>query len=435
MFRALQPFAPTDDALAALAASMAPASPAADEDPAGDNPDVPAGYTYLGQFVDHDITFDAASVLERQNDPDALVSYRTPRYDLDCVYGGGRVQTPFLYDEDDPVKLLVGKNTSNIHEPEDLPRNQQGRALIGDPRNDVHVIVAQLHLAFIHFHNAVVDHLRDQFFPDEELADEARRITTWHYQWIVVHDFLRRLVGDDVLGQVLVKDKHGGGVTAKLRFYSWRNEPYMPVEFSAAAYRFGHSMVRAAYKLNDQLDVIPVFSPALTPNPLQQLGGFRPLPKKWKIDWSKFFVIGGSTPQHSRKIDTKISGPLHELPASLDVPRRSLALLNLLRGRAVELPSGQAVAAAMGTTRPDADLGLEGETPLYFYLLRESEVVGAGTKLGPTGGRIVAEVLVGLLKGDPSSYLRRSPAWTPELPSETSGEFTMPDLLRFSGVT
>src|SRR5205085_6969658 len=138
---------------------------------------------------------------------------------------------------------------------------------------------------------------------------------------------------------------------------------------------------------------IPVFSPALAPNPLQHLGLFRPLPKTWTLDWKKFFAIGGSAPQLSRRIDTSISSPLHQLPVSVDGQRRSLALLNLMRGRALELPSGQAVAAAMGTSRPDAELRLDGATPLYFYFLREAEVVAEGRHLGPTAGRIVAEVL------------------------------------------
>ncbi len=433
MFRSLEPFAPTDDVLKGLATSMAPTA-AVDASPAGDNPDIPAAYTYLGQFVDHDITFDPVSALERRNDPDALTNVRTPRFDLDCLYGGGRQQMPFLYDEEDPAKLLVGRNTASIQEPEDLPRNQQGRALIGDPRNDVHVIVSQLHLALIRFHNAVVDRLRSTFTPESEVVDEARRLTCWHYQWVVVHDFLKRLVGPEVLSEVLVKDKRTKGWKADLRFYAWRNTPFMPVEFSGAAYRFGHSMVRDGYKLNEELDVIPVFSPALTPNPLQQLGGFRPLPKRWKVDWSMFFVVSGSTPQPSRLIDTTLAGPLHQLPVGVDKPRRSLALLNLLRGRALQLPSGQAVAAAMGTSRPDSDLGLEGEAPLWYYLLRESEVVAQGRRLGPTSARIVAEVLLGLLKGDPSSFLRKAPAWVPELPSENPGEFTMVDILRFAGV-
>jgi hypothetical protein len=433
LFRRLTPFTPPDQQLAQVAASMK--GPAASEtDPAGDNPDIPAGYTYFGQFVDHDITFDAVSVLERANDPDALTTFRTPRFDLDSLYGGGVKQSPYLYDQEDEVKLLVGANTASIHEPVDVPRNQQGRALIGDPRNDVHVMLAQMHLAFIRFHNAIVDHLRNQFFPESELVDEARRLTCWHYQWIVVHDFLRRLVGPDVLDEVLVKDKRTKGWKVDLRFYTWRNAPFMPVEFSGAAFRFGHSMVRSSYKLNAELELIPVFSPALTPNPLQHLGGFRPLPKKWTIDWKMFFRIGSSKPQLSRRIDTKVAGPLHQLPTTIDQPRRSLPLLNLLRGKALQLPSGQAVAAAMGTSRPNNELGFDGDAPLYFYLLRESEVVNQGRRLGPTGGRIVAEVLLGMLKGDSSSWLRKAPAWVPELPSAKAGEFTMADLLKFSGV-
>ncbi|MGH9263334.1 MAG: peroxidase family protein, partial [Acidimicrobiales bacterium] len=130
--------------------------------PAGDNPDIPSGYTYLGQFVDHDITFDPVSSLDRLHDPDALTTYRTPRFDLDSVYGRGQADSPYLYDAEDPASMLIGRNTSGEHEPVDLPRNQQGRALIGDPRNDVHFIVSQLHLAFLRFHNSVVDHLRFQ---------------------------------------------------------------------------------------------------------------------------------------------------------------------------------------------------------------------------------------------------------------------------------
>ncbi|MFN2607506.1 MAG: heme peroxidase family protein [Acidimicrobiales bacterium] len=438
MFRTLPPLAPPDDVLAALADTMAdePTLPgqAPVPFPANDNPDIPAGYTYLGQFVDHDLTFDPVSSLERQNDPDALTDFRTPRFDLDSLYGRGPLDSPYLYDNDDTTKLLVGENTDPKFEPVDLPRNRQGRALIGDPRNDIHFILSQLHLAFIRFHNACVDHLRMQFFPVDQLFEEARRLTRWHYQWVVVHDFLRHLVGDDMLGSVLVADPVTKGVRADLRFFHWRSQPFMPVEFTAAAYRFGHSMVRAAYRLNATLDPLPVLSPSRSPNPLQHLGGFRFLPKTWTIDWSLFYPVGASTPQPSRRLDTHLSAALRQLPDDVDADRRSLGLLNMLRGRALGLPSGQAVAAAMGTSVPDASLHLDGEAPLWFYLLRESEVVAEGRHLGPTTGRIVAEVILGLLAGDPSSYLRMAPAWTPELPSATPGDFTIVDLLQFAGV-
>jgi hypothetical protein len=428
MFRELPPFAPTDAALKKLADSMAD-TPGAD----GDNPDIDSGYTYLGQFVDHDITFDPVSSLDRINDPDALNTFRTPRFDLDCLYGRGQADSPYLYDQEDPASLLVGRNTSREDEPVDLPRNQQGRALIGDPRNDVHFIVSQLHLAFIRFHNAVVDHLRFQVEP-AALFEEARRVVTWHYQWVVVHDYLLRLVGPDIHGEVWVTSPRSGKARANLSFFSWRSRPFVPVEFSAAAYRFGHSMVRGDYRINDTLEILPILTDIRVANRLQHLGGFRTLPKNWTVQWKHLFSTGDGTPQLARRIDTRLAEPLRKLPPLVDNARRSLGLLNMMRGRALQLPSGQAVAGAMGTAVDDAQLRLKGETPLWFYLLREAEVLSDGRRLGPTGGRIVAEVLVGLLKGDPSSFLRQQPAWRPELPSAEPGHFTMVDLLRFARV-
>jgi hypothetical protein len=428
MFRELPPFAPTDAALKKLADSMTDVAGAD-----GDNPDIDSGYTYLGQFVDHDITFDPVSSLDRVNDPDALNTFRTPRFDLDCLYGRGQADSPYLYDQEDPASLLVGRNTSREDEPIDLPRNQQGRALIGDPRNDVHFIVSQLHLAFIRFHNAVVDHLRFQVEP-AALFEEARRVVTWHYQWVVVHDFLVRLVGPDLLGEVLVTAPRSGKARAVLAYFTWRTRPFVPVEFSAAAYRFGHSMVRGDYRINDTLEVLPILTDIRVANRLQHLGGFRSLPKDWSVQWKHLFTTGEGPPQPSRRIDTRLAEPLRKLPPLVDRDRRSLGLLNMMRGRALQLPSGQAVAGAMGTAVDDAQLRLTGETPLWFYLLREAEVLSGGRRLGPTGGRIVAEVLVGLLKGDPSSFLRQQPAWRPELPSAEPGHFTMVDLLRFANV-
>jgi len=156
------------------------------------------------------------------------------------------------------------------------------------------------------------------------------------------------------------------------------------------------------------------------------LGGFRALPKGWTVQWKHFFPLDGATPQLSRRLDTRLAEPLRKLPPAIDDARRSLGLLNMMRGRSLQLPSGQAVAAAMGTAVPDKKLGLVGETPLWFYLLREHEILGQGRRLGPTGGRIVAEVLVGLLKGDPSSFLRQEPAWHPELPAASKGPSPWP---------
>ncbi len=448
LFREPQPLDPGQAAIDALARHVKERSSAT----SGDNTKIPAGYTYLGQFVDHDITFDPTSSLEKQNDPDALVDFRTPRFDLDCLYGSGPDDDPFMYEWSSPsnrgVKLLVGRNPNNGQfDIADLPRNQQGRALIGDPRNDENIIVSQLQLLFIRFHNKVVDRTRrNQRLQGAALFREAQRITRWHYQWIVVHDFLERIVGKETAVAILKPASGSTPAQTDLRFFNPKNDPFMPVEFSGAAYRYGHSQVRAAYDLNDVVVDVPIFVAADRPGPLEHLGGFRRLPAAWTIDWSLFFkTSAGANPQLSRKIDARVAAPLLKLPG-LPGDRPSLPRLNLMRGRALGLPSGQDVAAAMGAPPLTADqLGLgqidlppegvaalEQATPLWFYLLREAAVLGRGERLGMVGGRIVAEVLVGLLQGDPQSYLRRKPTWSPILPSSREGDFTMADLVKFT---
>src|SRR6266545_225547 len=154
MVRNLPALLPPDDALDALARAMVEPEPKEEEDvSAGDNPDIPAGFTYFGQFVDHDLTFDPTSKLQRDNDPDALVDFRTPRFDLDALYGRGPDDQPFLY-EDDGIRVLIGKNAAGEN---DLPRNAKARALLGDARNDENLIVSGLALGVLKFHNRVVD--------------------------------------------------------------------------------------------------------------------------------------------------------------------------------------------------------------------------------------------------------------------------------------
>jgi hypothetical protein len=437
MFRNLPALDPGIDAINALVKLMKDAS----EAPSGDNAKIPAGYTYFGQFVDHDITFDPLSILQKTNDPDALVDFRTPRFDLDSLYGGGPADAPYLYDSQSPsnrgVKLLVGHNDEGAgFERDDLQRNQQGRALTGDPRNDENLIVSQLQLLFIRFHAKVVDRVRKATkLEGAELFAEAQQQVRWHYQWIVTHDFLERIAGKPAADAAF----------AGRQFFTWVNEPYMPVEFSGAAYRFGHSMVRPQYDLNGDIVGIPLFADADKPGPLEHLGGFRRLPALWSVDWSFFFKTASRKPQLSRKIDTRLSAPLFKLPIGVDTGRHALAQLNLRRGRALGLPSGQDVAGAMSMTPLGADeLGLnaidlpaagkaklKAATPLWYYILREAEV-GGGESLGPVGGRIVAEVLVGLLQGDPLSYIRQRPSWKPELPGAKAGDFTMADLVKFT---
>jgi hypothetical protein len=412
--------------------------------PSSDNVAIPAGFTYLGQFIDHDITYDPTSKLQRDNDPAALVNFRTPRFDLDSLYGSGPLDQPFLYEWKDTsnrgVKLLVGH-----HGHPDLPRNQQGRALIGDARNDENLIVSQLHLLFIRFHNKVVDLLRGgpPALEGPELFEAAQRAVRWHYQWIVMHDFLERIVGKDVARSVLRPGADGRPPSVERRFYAWEDEPTIPVEFSGAAFRFGHSMVRSTYLLQTGEAAVPIFAAADADKDAAHLGGFRRLPASLAIEWDRFFFEKEEPDftNSSLRIDNRLSSALFSLPPDGGV----LPLLNLQRGVALGLPAGQDVAHAMGEDplRPE-ELGLDAKvpevireqllraTPLWYYVVCEAGKRGdGGCHLGAVGGRIVAEVLAGLLEADPNSYLRQWPAWRPDLGAQ-DGEFTMLDLVRLA---
>ena len=216
------------------------------------------------------------------------------------------------------------------------------------------MIVSQLHLLFLKFHNKVVDVVRGQFpeLGPDDLFIEAQRVTRWHYQWLVVRDFLRRIVGDDLVRNILVDSDYraGGGAKGRRReinllFYDWQREPFMPVEFSVAAYRFGHSMIRSDYRLNTRTTKeIPIFT---DDDAKADLRGFRPLPRGFSIDWSFFVEVGDARSlQHARKIDTKLALPLATVPGTGSP--NALAERNLRRGFALKLPTGERVAQAMG---------------------------------------------------------------------------------------
>ena len=227
-----------------------------------ENPGVPAGYTYLGQFIDHDITFDPASSLQKQNDVDGLVDYRTPRLDLDSLYGRGPEDQPYMYFNDGKSvadKFRLGRDLkfgSKQSPTKDLPRFEDdfnkgaARALIGDKRNDENVIVSQLHGVMLQFHNRLTDEMSNDSF------EEVQRQVRWHYQWIVVNDFLVKICGKEMIHSILPHlAKKNGSIfddKPKLNFYKPQQQAYMPIEFAAAAYRFGHSMVRPIYRLNKE---------------------------------------------------------------------------------------------------------------------------------------------------------------------------------------
>ena len=393
-----------------------------------DNLDIPAGFVFLGQFIDHDITFDPTSSLERQNDPEAIQNFRTPLLELDSVYGSGPNASPHFY-EKDKATLLIDRAA-----PRDLPRNSIGTALIGDPRNDENVLISQLHLAFLKFHNAVVKAGHD--------FESAQQLVRWHYQWIVLHDFMPKMVGQELVDEVYTGDCYKTG----RKFYNWRNEPFIPVEFAVAAYRFGHTQIPGRLKVNDQFRVnggfeVPLFdaNEIGDADPDDLSGGARA--DRRFVDWKYLFATGNGAHQPSKQIDTVLSGPLFKLPFFIQTGEiSSLAQRNLLRGLHFSLPSGQSIARAMcidPLTRDEladvSDLGFDVDTPLWFYILREAQLRAGGKRLGPVGGRIVAEVLIGLLEGDRLSFVRMDPKWKPTL-GKTAGEFSIVDLLEYAGV-
>jgi hypothetical protein len=377
-----------------------------------DDARVEAGWPFFGQFVAHDLTADR-SPLRAQTDLAALRNMRSPRANLESLYGGGPAGTPYLYSRDDPAKLLENDG--------DLPRNQEGIALIGDPRNDVHVFISQLQVAFIRAHNLLVERLREDGVDDGDLFAEARRALTWHYQWLIVNDFLTGLVGPDLVDELL---------ETGARFYHADGEPFIPLEFADAAYRYGHSQIRQLYQLRPDGPSYAVFPDLL---------GFGPVGDR-KVDWSLLFDVPGRPPaQRAKPIDGQLPRSLIQLPQAItgavdESAYRSLAARDLERGQGTALPSGEAVARLIGAdVVTEAELGLRdhgwhGETPLWLYVLLESSARRAGDRLGEVGGRIVAEVLHGVIAADPESYLALEPAWSPTLPTR-SETFQLADLL------
>jgi hypothetical protein len=481
IFPGLRPFAdPTDTVRAALMEAGAPGGimDAADDlaagpknliiDPAvngnptaanpyGTNPDNPtmtAGSTFVGQFTDHDITFDQTSQLGVPQNPLISPNTRTPALDLDSVFGGGPGLRPDLYAENagGSVGPRLKTGTGGVHE--DVPRVPNGdgtyTALLGDPRNDENVMIAGLHSAHILFYNRVLDDLgslRLHAFPAARGADLsnsyvqfliAREITLWHYQWLLVNEHLPQIAGQAVVDDVLARGN---------KFYRPpARDPFLPIEFGAAAYRFGHSMVRPSYRANftsgtgdsasptadpffglvfDATE--PDFSAPVTYDRDDLLGGY-PAARRY-VGWQTFFDLGDGQVKNNKKIDTTISSVMFTLPVPAIAPHTQtsptvLPQRNLLRQLTWGLPSGQAIAAAMSESPlSSADLAGIGSvyapfatsTPLWYYVLAEAKTAADGLNLGPVGGRIVTETLIGLLRADPASYLNVYPRFRPFL--------------------
>jgi len=404
------------------------------------NAEAVVGLTYLGQILVHDISLDLDSEIGSVNKPRRVRNRATPWIDLDTIYhhDGKRA----LRDPNDRAKLLLGNDLGNAR---DFPRDDNGRARIPDQRNDENNNVAQLAPVLMAFHNKMVDHLRSHGVRERRLFRAAKRLTVKHWQAIVLYEFLPEFVEQSLLDDVLYNGP---------RFYKRRlaRRGVIPVEFSVAAQRFGHSTARGRYTLNENFDRVRLFP--LTEAELDRnLVGGVPVPPERQIEWNRFFNFANSIQgdlgddvdqflglQVGRKIDRFLARPMLRLPIGgpgfpdfiLDfendvagIPVVSLATLSLFRGKALGLPSGQAVAAAMC---PPGDLNLTEAidgSPLFLYLMEESRLTREGEKLGDTGGRIVAEVMLSLLRHDPNSILNKHFI----SPVTNTREFTIEDMI------
>jgi hypothetical protein len=451
----------TFDGLVALGRAM--------KEPADDPRDstIPSAYTYFGQFVDHDITQELRSdrMIESLIDPDLkpfrpeviadnIKNARTPTLDLDCVYGTTASGDPVpsfesllgigtIAELPGPVPEALKKKAPE----NDVPRTPLAadaridrKARIGDSRNDDNFITSQLHVAFLKAHRAIVR--RGYTF------EEARTLLRQHYQWLVIDDYLPRVANAGIVRDILA---HGNRVFRPKTFGL-----YMPLEFSAAAFRFGHSMVRSTYEYNDNflgpnaLGLSDILTHAAFRNKFPNAPG---LPRNMLIQW-EMFMDGG--PNRARRIDPRVVAPLSSLTDShgeaLKGDFANLAVRNLLRGYLLRLPTGQKVAQALGLkpltfgelvrTAVEAspqqlsvllDGGFLRHTPLWYYILAEAAAgPDSGNSLGPVGSTILAEVLIGMIRRSEDSILAQ-PGWKPTL-GEKPGAFKLIDLFRLADV-
>lgn len=452
------------------------------EDSSQTESSIPAAYTYFGQFIDHDITktvFDASLIPPNMHDPleaaalspvptgdiaRLVFNQRTAPLDLDSLYEGLAKQTiatdgRFTLSELAPSNFPPIDVADRFH---DLPRRplipnpvtpkqqeEDRQALIGDPRNDENLLVAQLHVAFLRSHNALID--RGLSF------EEAKSALSRRYQWAVLHDFLPRVCDPGIVSNVL---KNG----PKFWKAESADELIIPLEFSVAAYRFGHSMIRAVYRHNSVFGVPPSEPVSATFNffftftalsgDIQPGNGpneeFETLPDNWPIEWHRFFSTDAepASQNPARRIDTRLTPELGRLRDFQGMPFTTLmgklATRNLLRGYLLNLPTGQAVARHIGVQplghtallesapidlkKKFTDAGFLDRTPLWYYILAEAGDLDGpdGEHLGPVGSTIVAETFWNLAKFTNESVIDTPPA-AEEL---ATGEFSLRGIIK-----
>jgi hypothetical protein len=410
-----------------------------------------AGYTYFGQLVAHDLTKDISSIDDVwRSEPGELENLQTPRLDLSLLYGCGPEHTRELY-EDDGVRLKVGA-VSIAGRSFDVCVGAEGERVLADDRGGGNLILRQMTAVFARLHNLAVEQLRRQVQDRHLLFEQARRQTQWQFQWLVCKDYLPTVLNLAVYQKIFREGRNQ---------IDWGTFS-IPIEFSTAAMRFGHAMVRANYLLSVGQEMF-----------LPKIFGRTPdrgaLGDELEINWGLFFQGAGSMGAlTTRPIDTRLSYPLHELPSDLvgvaevacphfriEKNPVQLPLRTLLRGAGLRLASGQTVARAFGEPvlteeeltqnskgeeteqgRILRETGLLQETPLWYYILKESEVRENGNRLGPVGSHLVAETIYGALRSDPDSYLNQGkidmfpPVW--ELPDGERRIYGLTELFRLA---
>lgn len=460
----LEKLQPQRETLEALGASMAKAENIDGATDGPPNSEIPAGFTYFGQFVDHDISRTFSTLeLGEPGTPD-IANERTPTLDLDSLYGRGPGQESFY--EVDGVRLSIGTaDAVSVHGapelPNDLPRkdpepgNVPHPADIGDHRNDENLAVAQTHLAFLKFHNTVLD---DANMPNDFKG--VRKVVRQHYQSIVFSDFLPRLVEPDIYSNVVSNGR------------KWfrpdpnnKSELCMPIEFSVAAYRLGHTMVRNTYEWNrvfrngGQVAIATLvnlfqfseLSGNLSPDPASP--GSPRLPANWVANWLLLYdfadiagIDSDEKMNFARPLNTVLAEKLADLPEFSGIDEevlKHLAVRNLLRGSQLGLPSGQEIANHIGaiplsseqmSSGPHGEMiklhGFDTTTPLWYYVLKESEVKHGGMHLGEVGSTITVETFHALLEASEDSILNEVD-WKPSLNSSNPDHYTMADMLAY----
>lgn len=422
--------------------------------------DMPAGYTYLGQFIAHDLSYDPTSVEDRQSDPYFLKNFRTPAFDLDSVYGGGPSCNTKLYESSDKASFVLAK-VETTEQPKlqfyDLPRNAN-IAVVADSRNDENVLISQFQVAIMLLHNKFVEKIASSS-SGVDVFKEARKLVTWYYQYVILHDYLPMIVGHEV--PISTQNECDSNPSCKNCKYI----NFIPVEFSTAAFRFGHSQIKFAYQFflggKTNLKLFPdprlkskfyidwriFFGDGLPLNSIEKTNLIKQN-KKDKVFNAKKLKLGFAIIKNN-KIRPQLSDSLRELKhwgEEINVITR-----DFLRGLKMELPSGQSIEKELGFLPLDwtilekhlklnfpKNLNLDkfkSNTPLIYYILAEAHLKKGGNSLGPVGGFIVKEVVLGLIKSDKNSYLNVQKDWIPmDKFSKEKPDFTMTDLLELAGV-